>query len=443
MPTATRCSRRMTPLVLRRRSEPTVTTVVISPDFFSHYQPLAVIATALRRSGERVIVATGTTMRPSVERDGLEWRRLDLAAGSNDGLASAATHDRSDPGSLDAFIAATRHGFVPTLSFQATKRRRELLWNPVDVARNILALLDEIDPDRILVDHVSLVSTLGLLASGRPFTTIVPGHPTQLPVAGEQYGNASHWPDVLHADAVELADLTARVTDINANVTESFNCALHRITAKAAAVDDAFAVHGDRVAYHWETDLHDPTRIVHLPEPHLDLGPLVRHEVLPPDYDSVVADDRPLVVIALGTFLVHRREVLAAAMRAVERVGARAVVAVGHHEPATFGPVPDDWILAPRIPQVALLRHAHCIISHAGNGSVQEALASGAHQILLPMSTDQMAIAADLVRTGRATAADPNRLDVGDLANQLTNTLDTDRWTPAPPNLDTFVNQAS
>ena len=127
-------------------------------------------------------------------------------------------------------------------------------------------------------------------------------------------------------------------------------------------------------------------------------------------------------------------------MRAVDRVGARAVVAIGHHEPATFGPVPDDWFLARRTPQVALLRHAHCIISHAGNGSVQEALAAGAHQIVLPMSTDQMAIAADLVRTGRATAADPNHLDVDDLANQLADAITKNRWTPAPSNLDALIN---
>ncbi|HYN32500.1 MAG TPA: nucleotide disphospho-sugar-binding domain-containing protein [Ilumatobacteraceae bacterium] len=425
------------------RFEVTVTTVVISPDFFSHYQPLAVIATALHRSGERVIVATGLAMRPLVERDGLEWRRLDLAAGSNDGLAAAATHDPSDPNSLDAFIDATRRGFVETLSFQATKRGRELLWNPVDVGRNIMALLDDINPDQILADQVSLVSTLGVLASGRRFTTIVPGHPTQLPIAGEHYGNASSWPDTLHADPAELAALTSTITTVNAEVTESFNQALRRLTTNVAAVDDAFAVHGEHVAYHWETDLHDPARLGRLPEPHLDLGPLVRHELLPPEFDHVMAGDRPLVVIALGTFLVHRHDVLTAAMRAVDRVGARAVVAIGHHEPATFGPIPHDWILARRIPQVALLRHAHCIINHAGNGSVQEALAAGTHQILLPMSTDQIAIAADLVRTDRATAADPNHLNIDDLANQLANTITKDRSTPTPTNLDTFINQTA
>jgi UDP-N-acetylglucosamine transferase subunit ALG13 len=378
-------------------------------------------------------------MRSFVERDGFEWRQLDLAAGSNDGLAAAATHDPSDRGSLGSFIDATRHGFVATLLFQATKRGRELLWNPLQVGRNILTLLDDTDPDQILVDQVSLVSTLGVLASGRRFTTIVPGHPSQLPGAGEQYGNVSRWPDVLHADPAEMAALTSTITQVNADVTATFNGALDELTSNVGAVDDAFSVHGEDVAYHWETNLHDPARITLLPEPHLDLGPLVRKEALPREFAPVVAGDRPLIVIALGTFLVHRRDILEATMRAVERVGARAVVAIGNHAPAEFGPVPDDWILAPRIPQVALLRHAHCIISHAGNGSVQEALAAGAHQIVLPMSTDQMAIAADLVRADRAIAADPNHLDVVELSDQLADIASKDRRTPTPSNLDTFI----
>ena len=416
-----------------------MTTLVLSPDFLSHYQPLGAVAKAIRHTGERVVIATGHAMRTFVEHDGLEWHRLDLAAGSNDGLAAAATHDPSEPSALHAFIDATRQGFVATLAFQASKRSRELLWNPVEVGRTIDRLFDKFQPERVLVDQVSLVSTLGVLATGRPFTTVVPGHPTQLPVADELYGDAWKWPDALHPDPGELGALRATVSSVNAAVTAAFNEALATLNPSANAVDDAFAVHGDRVLYHWERDLHDPRRIGQLPPHHVDLGPLVRDESLSPEYASAIDGSRPLVVIALGTFLVHRNDVIVAAIRAVERVGARAIVAIGDHDPATFGPVPDDWILARRIPQVALMRFAHCLISHAGNGSTQEALAAGTHQIVLPMSTDQMAIAADLCRTGRAQAADPNDLDVSFLAELIDNTLSLDRWAPVTSNVDRLL----
>lgn len=413
-----------------------MTTVVLAPDFLSHYQPLGAVAKEMHRRGERVVIATGHAMRTFVENDGLEWHHLDLAAGSNDGLAVAATHDPTELSALDAFIDATRQGFVTTLAFQASKRSRELLWNPVDVGRTIDRLLDTLEPDQIIVDQVSLVSTLGALACGRPFTTVVPGHPTQLPVAGELYGDASKWPDALHATADELAALRTTVGRVNAAVTASFNDALATLSPATDPVDDAFCVHGDRVLYHWESDLHDPQRRERLPADHVDLGPLVRDELLPAEYRDVVDGTRPLVVVALGTFLVHRHDVLVAAMDAVERAGARAVVAIGDHDPASFGPVPDDWILARRIPQVALLRSAHCLVSHGGNGSIQEGLAAGVHHVVLPMSTDQMAIAADLVRVGRAHAVDPNDIDVAAFSELIESTLELERWAPVGSHLD-------
>lgn len=232
-----------------------MTTVVLSPDFLSHYQPLGAAAKEIRRRGERVVIATGHAMRTFVEADGLEWHHLDLAAGSNDGLAVAATHDPSEPSALDAFIDATRQGFVATLAFQASKRSRELLWNPVEVGRTIDRLLDEYEPDRIIVDQVSLVSTLGVLATGRPFTTVVPGHPTQLPIADELYGDAWKWPDAHRAAAGELGALRTTVSRVNAAVTATFNTPLVTLSPAANAVDDAFAVHGQRVLYHWERAL--------------------------------------------------------------------------------------------------------------------------------------------------------------------------------------------
>lgn len=417
-----------------------MTTLVIAPDFLSHYQPLAMIAGELRRSGERVIVATGPAMGALAARDGFEWRRLDLAVGSNDGVATSATHDRDDPRSLDRFIASTEQGFVRTLEFQAAKRARELLWDPVRVGGEIRALLDDVEADHVLIDQVSLVSTLGLYASGRPFTTVVPGHPTQLPVGAELYGDAAAWPTTLHPDAEELTALRATVRGVNTGITEMFNDALRRLSPSSVPVDDAFAVHGQQVAYHWESDLHAPERRARLPG-HVDLGPLVRHEDLPAEYHAVTGGARPLVIIAMGTFLVHRHDVLSVAMRAAERIGARAVVSIGDHDPLSFGPVPDDWILARRIPQVALLQHADCIVSHGGNGSVQEGLVAGAGQLLLPMSTDQMAVAADLERVGRATTADPNRLDVDDLSGRLSGLVQGARRDPVPTCIDGLLDR--
>ncbi len=161
--------------------------LVLSPDFASHYGPLAVVARAVRRSGRPVVVATGPNMRLRVEADGFEWRPLQLGESSNSGIA-----DR-DAG-IARFIDATKAGPRATIRRQALDREQDLLWQPERVAAEIGALCDDLDPACVLLDHVSFGSTLGMYATGRPFVTLVPGHPTQLPVGAERYGIPSVWP---------------------------------------------------------------------------------------------------------------------------------------------------------------------------------------------------------------------------------------------------------
>jgi zeaxanthin glucosyltransferase len=410
-----------------------MTTLLVAPDFYSHYRPVGVLGRSLATAGEQVIVATGPTMRPYVEADGLAWVELALGPGSNDGVAAANRHDRHDADALDQFLAATRAGLIATLDHQAAKRRRELLWEPVATGQRLLRLLDRLDPDRVVVDQVSLTSTLTLVASGRPFITFVPGHPSQLPVGDEHYGDALAWPTAFRPDPAALAHLHATCRSVTRDVTDAFNQALATLAPTVPPVDDAFAVHGDLVAYRWETELHDPTRRPLLPTARVETGPLVDHEPLPPDVAAMLhgpGTSRPIVYVALGTFLCHRADVLAVIAQGLRRAGVRAAIAIGPHHPHVLGPTPDDWIVAPRLPQVALLAHADLAITHAGNGSVQEALTHGVRQLLLPFSTDQPATAADLERVGLARAADPNTLTASHVTDLVTAALAEPR--PAP-----------
>ncbi len=425
-----------------------MTTLLVAPDFYSHYRPVGVLGRSLAAAGERVVVASGPTMAPYVVADGLDWVEVALGPGSNDGVAAADRHDRDDAEALGQFLAATRAGLVATLDHQAVKRRHELLWEPVATGKRLLRLLDHLDPDHIVVDQVSLTSTLSLVASGRPFVTFVPGHPAQLPVGDELYGDALAWPAAFRPDPAALADLHATCRSVTRDVTDAFNQALATLAPKVPPVDDAFAVHGDLVAYRWETELHDPDRRPLLPTARVELGPLVDHEPLPAELvarldQSGPHTDRPLVYVALGTFLCHRADVLAVIAEALRRGGVRAAIAVGPHDSRMIGPVPDDWIVAPRLPQVALLPYADLAISHAGNGSVQEALAHGVRQLLLPFSTDQPAIAADLQRVGLARVADPNTLTADELTDQVEAALAEPRPAPVEQPDSTPVLQAS
>lgn len=403
-----------------------MTLLVLSPDFASHYGPMAVVAHAVRSAGRRVVVATGEQLRERVEADGFEWRLLQLGAGSNAGVA------HQDPG-LDRFIEATAQGPMATIRLQALNREQDLLWQPERIAVHVARLCDEIEPGQILVDHVSFSSTLAAYATGRSFATLVPGHPSQLPAGSERYGIPAIWPEQMQPEPADLSELHRIVDRVTDAFTARWNSALAAIAPGLPLVEDAFRVHGQRVLFNTVRELHDPARSHFLPHNHHFVGPLVRDERLPSTLHQWRSrpDDTAQVYVALGTFLSHRADVLSRLADALRHLGVRAAIATGAVPIDRLGPLPDLWVVAPRLPQVAMLRSADLIIHHGGNNSVQEALGEGLRQLVLPFSTDQFSNAADLERIGAACVRSPNSSTPADLASAIEVALDA----PRPPSL--------
>ena len=176
-----------------------VTLLVISPDYASHLLPLATLATAWRDAGERVVVATGPATDPIVREFGLERYDLPLGRGSNARVIRADDQPDEEADSLRGFFDATRRGMVPTLSYQASERLTDLMWEPVDAGRRTLAAVEAVRPDAILIDHLAFSARLALQTAGIPFGDVVLGHPTALPVDGEVYGYPPFWPAAFRA----------------------------------------------------------------------------------------------------------------------------------------------------------------------------------------------------------------------------------------------------
>jgi len=278
---------------------------------------------------------------------------------------------------------------------------------------------------------VSFGSTLGMYATSRPFVSLVPGHPSQLPIGPDRYGIPPNWPDALRPAPDELAELEQLVDDVGQRFTGHWNEVLAVVAPHASPVDDAFRVHGDRVLYNSPVEIADQDRRRDLAAGHRFVGPLVRHEARPSGLDGWAHHgDQPLVYVALGTFLSHRGDVLARIAEALRRCGARAAIATGPTGADALGPIPDGWIVAPTLPQVGLLAEADLAIHHGGNNSVQESLASGVRQLVLPFSTDQFANAYDLERCGYAAVAAPNTATIAELAELVERSMAGSRPTP-------------
>lgn len=193
-----------------------MTLLVVSPDYASHLYPLATLATAWQQAGERVVVATGSATDEIVRGFGFEREHLQLGRGSNPGVIRAEDQPRGEDEALRGFFDATRRGAVETLAFQAAARGDDLLWEPLQVAKEVAAVVDRVRPDHVLVDHLAFSARLALTSAGVRHADVVLGHPSALTVGDEVYGYPPEWPRCFAPDPAaldRLHSLCVRVRD--------------------------------------------------------------------------------------------------------------------------------------------------------------------------------------------------------------------------------------
>ena len=393
--------------------------LVVSPDYASHALPMIEVARAWAATHGEALVATGQATRPLVEAAGLTWVELRLGKGSNNGVIEADKQPVGEDDHLRAFFDATRAGPVATLRYQADARRHDLLHEPDRVLDRLTDIMLEVQPDRVVVDHVAFGARVALHALGVQPATMVLGHPSALSAPGEVYGLPPMWPTSLQPDIVDLDDLAvlchASVRDLAATAHE----VLTRRAAGRLSLGDLTSGGGQPTIYVYPEALHNPGRP--LPDHHVFIGSLARTEQL--GGVALPTGAGPRVTVALGSFLSARSDVLAIAARAAHLGGWRLALAHGSSSLADIGPLPSGAMVSRHLPQVALLEHTDVFIHHGGNGSVTEAATAGVPTIVLPFSTDQFAGAAAIERTSLGVALAPNTLTPEQLLDAVTEVL--------------------
>jgi zeaxanthin glucosyltransferase len=392
-----------------------VTLLVISPDYASHLLPLATLATAWRDAGDDVVVASGPATTSIVRSFGFRGTELRLGRGSNPGTIRAEEQPAGEDASLRGFFDATRRGMVETLDYQASERTTDLLWRPVETARAVLAVIDEVKPDAVIVDHLAFTARLALQAAGIRHADVVLGHPTALPIADEVYGYPAAWPQAFDPDRAGLGRLRDRCEAVRDRFTAQWNDALSVLNPGAPSSNDAFAEHGDTLLLNYPGQLHDPRRTALLPS-HAFLGSAVREEPADPEVDAwLAAGGAPIVYVSFGSFLSVRADVLARVAQALKGLDVRVALAIGSADRGIVGELPESWLVRGFLPQVTLLRHAALTVTHGGNNSVTEAATAGVPMLVLPFSTDQFAGAEAIESQGYGLALAPNTASVDEL----------------------------
>ena len=402
-----------------------MTLLIISPDYASHLLPLATLGTAWRDAGERVVVATGPATASIVESFGFERVNLQLGKGSNPGVIRAEDQPRGEDDALRGFFDATRQGMIATLAFQAEARLSDLMWEPVRVAREVLAVVASVRPDSIIVDHLAFSARLALVAGSVPFADVVLGHPTALPVGDEVYGYPPEWPAAFSPSVDELAALRELCVRVSESFTAEWNAALAELAPHVPPSRSAFGEHGELLLLNYPAELSPPERTALLPI-HGFLGSAVRDEPADPEVEAwLAASDEPFVYVSFGSFLSVRSDVLTRVARALEQLGLRVALATGSAD--DLPELPPHWLVRGFLPQVTLLKRAAAAVTHGGNNSVTEAATFGVPLVVLPFSTDQFAGAAAIERSGWGVALAPNTATVDELAAAIAAVLEGPR----------------
>ncbi|WP_033216203.1 glycosyltransferase [Kitasatospora phosalacinea] len=411
--------------------------VVISPPFRSHAAPLGVLGAALRGTGADVTLACAPAFAGLAEDHGLGFAELTVTRNANDGIAERTEQADGEARRLREFLDATHDGAIATLLTQARHRRDDMLADPDRILAEIRDLDRRLRPDWYLVDQLSYPVTLAVHCLGLPYATFCPGHPSYIPAGPEAFFGLPHaWPEAVRPEPDALARLRNAVAANDRAFTAEFRRVAGRHAPGRPRPERAFALCSPHAVVFNYPPLPwlppAPPGPVPVHAGHCTPGPGATG--LDDEWRAVVArltaGGRPLVLVAFGTFLSARHDVLRTVAQAVlDRTDASVIVAAGSRvadlarDPQLAAAPPERLHVAESVPQQALLAHTAAMVHHGGNNSFTECLAAGVPALVLPFSSDQFAIAHDVERAGLGLARDPNTLDTGTAGEALRDLL--------------------
>ena len=128
------------------------------------------------------------------------------------------------------------------------------------------------------------------------------------------------------------------------------------------------------------------------------VGPLrspERHKV---EFPWERLDGRPLIYASLGTLQNQKTNLYKCFVEACADLDVQLVIA--GRSPESLGPLPENVIAAAYAPQLELLEKASLTLTHGGLNTVLDSLSYGVPMILVPLTYEQPAIAARVVRIG-------------------------------------------
>ncbi len=344
---------------------------LLVPPYTGHLHPTTVLARALQRRGHRVTFLSVPEVGPRVERAGLEFRGIaaeEFPAGRWEQLAAAS----GEVAGLRATAAAGR-----ILGLLTRGILRDL---PAMLARE---KFDGLVMDQICVGAESVCAVMGLplaVSCSALLFHIEAGVPPAYFPWRRRAGLLYRARNTLGQCAVNLCGLGV-LRELG-----PYRCR-HRLPAMGFHYINELRPSLVQVAQ--QPAFFDFPR-ERLPDHVHYTAPWIEREVREePAFPWERLDGRPLVFASFGTVQKQMAGIFPTVREACAGLDVQLVIALGRRDAASEQRAPGNAIVVEFAPQLALLRRAALVITHAGLNTTLESISAGVPLVALPLSNDQ------------------------------------------------------
>jgi MGT family glycosyltransferase len=147
------------------------------------------------------------------------------------------------------------------------------------------------------------------------------------------------------------------------------------------------------------------------------VGPsiLPRHQETPFPFEQL-RDDLPLLYISMGSIATNHAEFYKQCFEAFGGQPWQVVLTVGKSTDTTqLGPIPDNFLLSPYVPQLDILPRTQVFVTHGGMNSVMESMYYGVPMVVIPQQPEQQMNGQRIVDLGLGALLDTNTVNDANL----------------------------
>ncbi|MDN3438410.1 glycosyltransferase [Planococcus sp. APC 3900] len=389
---------------------------VISPPFYSHFNPLLVLAKSFQEQGAEVTFGCSIEFKEKILKENLAFYEIDINSNKNIGKGEHAIQPDTERIRLEEFFESTKKGAVETLITQSRHRKADMLYNPQQLIDKIKFIDEAMDVDLYVVDILSYSVTLSLYFLGLPFVTFCPPHPNTIPKEGRYFNVPKSWPEAITVEEEDLKMLKQVSTQTQREFTEVFNSIIVE-NKSIKKISNAFSLVSEIAVIYNYFDFNDIEKNEENPK-ELFIGNSFEAVSLDEEWMEKIDTKEQKIMISLGTFLSNRKDVLEKLILSARESNPDAllIVSAGSNADELKKYSSPNTIIEGFIPQIALMQYVDTVVFHGGCNTLTEAMYHGKKMVILPFSSDQFNIAYDVEKNNLGRVLDPNNFSTEELA---------------------------